>query len=145
VSYRLTQHSTLSIIYIHAVQCALLVGYTFRFARPTSRHIQVCILAFTTEEHTIFWDVEQCGSIEVHQSFRRSYCPRLHEVGKQYKINILRTLFLMKSYRAWKKTNGNTKKFRNRNCVGYIEGISVGNTECSSCVCFHSVVRMSVL
>jgi hypothetical protein len=36
-----------------------------------------------------------------------------------------------------------TKKLRTRICVGYIEGTSVGNTECSS-VCLHSVVLVSV-
>ena len=42
------------------------------------------------------------------------------------------------------QNNGNTKKVRNRICVGYIGRTSVGNTECSSSVCLHSVVLVSV-
>jgi hypothetical protein len=38
------------------------------------------------------------------------------------------------------QNNGNTKKLRNRIYVGYIERTLVGNTECSSSVCLHSVV-----
>jgi hypothetical protein len=38
------------------------------------------------------------------------------------------------------QNNGSTKKLRYRFCVGYIERTSVGNTECSSSVCLHSVV-----
>jgi hypothetical protein len=41
------------------------------------------------------------------------------------------------------QNNGNTKKLRNRICVGYIERTSVGNTECSY-ICLLSVVLMSV-
>jgi hypothetical protein len=38
------------------------------------------------------------------------------------------------------QNNGRNKKLRNRSCVGYIERISVGNTEYSSSVCLQSVV-----
>jgi hypothetical protein len=38
------------------------------------------------------------------------------------------------------QNNGNTKKWRNRICVGYIERTSVGNVECFSSVCLHSVM-----
>jgi hypothetical protein len=41
------------------------------------------------------------------------------------------------------QNNGNTKKFRNTICVGYIERASVSNNECSS-VFLHSVVLVSV-
>jgi hypothetical protein len=37
------------------------------------------------------------------------------------------------------QNNGNTKKLRNRICVGCVERTSVGNIVCSS-VCLHSVV-----
>jgi hypothetical protein len=42
------------------------------------------------------------------------------------------------------QNNGNTKKLRNEICVGYIERTSVGNTECCSSICLHSVVLISV-
>jgi hypothetical protein len=41
------------------------------------------------------------------------------------------------------QNNGNTKKLRNRICVGYTERTSVGSTECSS-VCLYSVAFESV-
>jgi hypothetical protein len=41
------------------------------------------------------------------------------------------------------QNNGNTKKLRNRICVGHIERTSVDNIECSS-VCLHSVELVSV-
>jgi hypothetical protein len=47
-------------------------------------------------------------------------------------------------YRGGQNTsNGNTKKLRNRMCVGCIERTLAGNTEYSS-VCLHSVVLVSV-
>jgi hypothetical protein len=56
-----------------------------------------------------------------------------HEYEAGNEINI---------YRG-EQNNGNTKKLRNRICVGYIDRTSVGNTECSS-VCLHYVVLVSV-
>jgi hypothetical protein len=43
-----------------------------------------------------------------------------------------------------RQNNGNTTKLRNSTCVAYIERTSVGNNECSSSVCLHSVVLVSV-
>jgi hypothetical protein len=43
-----------------------------------------------------------------------------------------------------RQNNRNTKKLRNRICVGYIERTSVGNTESCFSVCLHSVVFVSV-
>jgi hypothetical protein len=44
-----------------------------------------------------------------------------------------------------RQNNGNTKKLRNRICVGYTERTSGGKTEHSSSVYLHTVVLMSVL
>jgi hypothetical protein len=52
-------------------------------------------------------------------------------------------VFVMMSTTGAGQNNGNTKKLRNRICVGYIDRTSVDNTECSS-ICLHSVVLMSV-
>jgi hypothetical protein len=41
------------------------------------------------------------------------------------------------------QNNRNSKKLRNRICFGYIERISIDNSECSS-ICLHSVVLVSV-
>jgi hypothetical protein len=43
------------------------------------------------------------------------------------------------------QNNGNTKKLRNKICVGYTERTSVGVSECSSSVCLHSVVLVSAM
>jgi hypothetical protein len=42
------------------------------------------------------------------------------------------------------QNNGNTKKFKNRICVGFVGTTSVGNTEYSSSICLQSVVLVSV-
>jgi hypothetical protein len=43
------------------------------------------------------------------------------------------------------KNNGNTKKLRNRICVGYTERTSAGNTECSSALFTLCSARVSAL
>jgi hypothetical protein len=48
-----------------------------------------------------------------------------------------------KGYRGG-QNNGNTKKRRNRICIGYTARTSVGNTEYSSSIYLHSVVLVSV-